>query len=127
VSDPAGYGDPLTAPFWEAAARKELVVQRCTRCGSHQLYPRPFCLACNATTLEWVKATGAGTVYTRTIVRVPVTPELVPPYAAAIVELDEGPRMTTTLTDIAIAIGDRVQVAWREREGLPPFPVFERA
>ena len=121
------YGDPLTRPFWQAAERRELVVQRCAECGGHQLYPRPYCLACDSTDLGWVPAAGLGTVYTRTVVHVHVLPDLTPPYVAAVVELDEGPRLMTTLGDSDIAIGQRVMIGWREREGLPPFPMFERA
>jgi hypothetical protein len=119
------YGDPLTLPFWEAATRGELVVQRCSSCGHHQLYPRPFCLACDGDDLRWVRAAGTGTVYTRTVVRVPVSPDLEPPYAVAVVELDEGPRLMGNLADASTPIDARVRIAWRTRPDLPPFPMFE--
>lgn len=119
------YGDPLTLPFWEAATRGELVVQRCSSCGHHQLYPRPFCLACDGDDLRWVRAAGTGTVYTRTVVRVPVSPDLEPPYAVAVVELDEGPRLMGNLADASTPIDARVRIAWRTRLDLPPFPMFE--
>src|SRR5690606_3891559 len=43
-----GAADPTTEPFWQACAEGRLTVQRCTGCGSHQFYPRPFCLSCEA-------------------------------------------------------------------------------
>ncbi len=124
ASAPPEYGDALTAPFWAAAARHELIIQRCRACGAHQFYPRPFCLACESSDLFWVGAAGTGTVYSMTTVHMQVSPELVPPYVVAIVQLDEGPRLMTNIVDGACRIGDRVRVAWRERPGAPPLPVF---
>ena len=121
------YEDPTTRPFWEAAVERRLVVQRCTACGHHQFYPRPFCLACQATDLGWAECSGGATVYSQTEVGLRVLPGLEPPYLCAVVQLDEGPRLTTNIVGGATAIGDRVRVAWREREGLPPVPVFEPA
>lgn len=66
-------------------------------------------------------------IHSMTIVRVPVTPELAPPYAVALVELEEGPRLLTNLVGDGLAIGDRVSVEWRERGELPPLPVFSAA
>jgi uncharacterized OB-fold protein len=120
----ATFGDPTTAPFWAAAARRELVIQRCAACGAHQFYPRPFCLVCGAGDVEWVPAAGTGTVHATTTVHMAVLPGLEPPYVVALVELDEGPRLVTNLLPPVPSIGDRVEVSWREREDAPPLPVF---
>ena len=119
------FGDPTTAPFWAAAERRELFVQRCTACGEHQFYPRPFCLACGGHEVEWVQAAGTGTVHAATTVHLKVLPDMDPPYVVALVELDEGPRLVTNLVDPMSAIGDRVAVTWRERADAPPLPVFD--
>lgn len=120
-----GAADPTTEPFWQACVERRLTVQHCTACGAHQFYPRPFCLACEGTSLEWVDAGGGGTIYSITTVRMPVTDELPPPYLLALVDLDEGPRLLTNIEAETAGIGDRVSVAWRLREGLPPLPVFK--
>jgi uncharacterized protein len=117
----------MTAPFWDAATRGELLIQRCPACGAFQFYPRPFCLACQAADPEWVASAGVGSVHAMTTVHLRVDPALEPPYVVAVVELDEGPRLVTNLVGEPAAIGDRVRVAWREREGAPPLPVFVRA
>jgi hypothetical protein len=127
VSDDANridVSDPTTAPFWEGCREHRLVVQRCSACGAHQFYPRPFCLACEANDLAWVECSGHGTVYSVTVVRVPVTPELVPPYALAIVEIEEGPRLLTNIDEVGARIGDAVMLDWRDRGEMPPVPVF---
>jgi uncharacterized OB-fold protein len=103
---------------------KRLTVQRCMACGSHQFYPRPFCLSCEAGELEWVDVAGHGTIYSLTTVRMQVREDLPPPYLLALVDLDEGPRLLTNIEAETARIGDRVTVAWRWREGLPPLPVF---
>jgi uncharacterized OB-fold protein len=129
VSDqraPEPYGDPNTYAFWDAARSGRLLIQRCTACGAHQFYGRPFCLACDGEAVEWVPAAGTGTVYSVTTVHVRWYPEHEPPYQVAVVALDEGPRLTANIVGEAAAIGDRVAVAWRERDGLPPLPVFAR-
>lgn len=118
------YGDPLTAPFWAAATRGELLIQHCDVCGRFQFYPRPFCLNCQADTVSWVAAAGTGTIYSLTMVQVPVVPDLAPPYLVALVELDEGPRLLTQILDDEAAIGDRVRVGWRARSEAPPLPIF---
>jgi len=121
------YGDALMAPFWEGASKRELRVQRCLGCGEHQFYPRPFCLACGSGSLTWIVSSGRATVYSLTTVRRAIAPEWTPPYVVALVDLDEGPRLTTVIVgEKPASIGDRVRLAWREREGLPPLPVFER-
>ena len=127
MSEPAAktHGDPLSAPFWEAAWRRELVVQRCRRCGAHQLFARPFCLACDGTDLEWIPASGLGTIYSMTTVRRQMSPDLPVPYVNALVELDEGPRLLTNIVGGDCAIGERVRVVWQDRPAAPPLPLFE--
>lgn len=119
------YGDPLTAPFWDAATRHELVIQRCQACGRHQFYPRPFCLACDSDNVIWVAAAGTGAVYALTTVRIQIAPPFEPPYIVALVELDEGPRLLATIVGSVCEISDRVRVAWQERVDGPPLAVFE--
>jgi uncharacterized OB-fold protein len=125
VTDVPPRDDPTTAPFWEGVGRRELMVQRCADCGTHQFYPRPFCLTCNSTALDWTVVPGAGSVYSLTTVRIQIGPEFEPPYVVAIVQLDEGPRLLTNIVNGECAIGDRVRVAWRETPSEGLLPVFE--
>jgi uncharacterized OB-fold protein len=121
---PTPFGDPLTEPFWAAAERHEFVLQRCAGCGAFQFYPRPFCLRCGSADVAWVPSAGTGTIHSQTTVHVPVIPELTPPYVVALIQLDEGPRYTAGIVGGPSAIGDRVRLTWRDREGRPPLPVF---
>jgi uncharacterized protein len=116
--------DPMTREYWAAAAERRLLVQRCTECGHHQFYPRPFCLACGSRQVAWREVRGRGWVYSMTTVRIRVHPQLPPPYVVALVELDEGPRLLTNVVG-ECAIGDRVHVRWEDRDDLV-VPAFER-
>lgn len=121
---PQPVPDPDSAPFWEAAAEGRLVVQRCAACGHAQLYGRAACTACHGVDVRWEDASGAGTVYTFTVVRQHFTRPFrdMGPYVVALVDLAEGARLMTNL--VAVEPGDvRVGMAVRVRfeEGLPMF------
>lgn len=93
--------DPETQPFWDAARAGTLLIRRCLDCGRFHFYPRPFCPVCWSTNVEWVQAGGRATLYTWSVVRrndLPPFHERVP-YVAAVVDLDEGPRMMTNVVD----------------------------
>lgn len=87
-------------PFFDAARDHRLLIQRCGACGSHQFYPRKICTTCGAADPEWVEASGRGKVHTYTVVHrgMPGWRES-GPYVAAIIELEEGVRMTTNVID----------------------------
>ena len=93
--------DPVSAPFWEAAKEGRLQIQRCQACGAYVFYPREVCSECLAPELEWVHVSGKGTLYSFTIARAPTHPAFSDdvPYVIAIVELEEGPRITTNIID----------------------------
>jgi uncharacterized OB-fold protein len=121
VSGPAGVGDPTagvaepvkrpiprpdnaSAEYWKAQADGRLLYQQCPKCGNRQLYPRSCCTACGETP-EWQEASGRGTVHTFTIIRQnyaqPFRDML--PYVVAIIELEEGPRLMSNVTDCDVA------------------------
>jgi uncharacterized OB-fold protein len=91
----------LTAPFWEAATRHELVCQRCRQCANWIFYPREQCPTCFSKDLEYAPVSGKGRVFAYTIVYQPANQAFEPdaPYCYAIVQLDEGVRMPTNIVD----------------------------
>jgi hypothetical protein len=100
------------APFWDAAARSELVLPRCRSCREFIWYPRAFCPNCHTSMVDWMPASGHGTVYSFTVVArgVGVWADYTP-YVVAYVELDEGPRVLTNIVGPGadtIRIGCRV-------------------
>ena len=89
---------PTSRPFWDAARRHELQLQRCAACGKFIYYPRDRCPHCFSDRLEWRRVSGRGKVYSYTVVRRASSRAFADaPYVLAIVELAEGPRMTTNI------------------------------
>ena len=90
----------VSLPFWQAAKRHELHIQRCGSCGAYVFYPREVCAECLSSDPTWVKVSGRGTVYSYTIAQAPTHPAFAEdvPYIVAIVELTEGPHITTNIT-----------------------------
>ena len=113
--------DGETQKYWDAAAEGKLLIKHCRRCGRNFFYPRDHCPICWATDTEWLEASGNGAVYTFTIVRqndLPPFNERVP-YVIAIVELEEGVRMTANIEGCepeAVSCGMRVVVDFRTEQ-----------
>jgi uncharacterized protein len=85
-------------PYWDAAKRHELMLQRCGSCNAFIYYPRDRCPQCLSDQLTWQPVSGRGKVYSYTVVRRASTRSFSDkPYVLAIVELDEGVRMTTNV------------------------------
>lgn len=124
--------DADTQPWWDACRDGRLLIKLCAQCGAHHFYPRPFCPHCWSTAVDWVEASGRGTLYTYSVVRtndLPPFPERVP-YVAAIVELEEGPRMMSNVVGCefdALAVGMALEVEFRDVGDEVVIPVFHPA
>jgi uncharacterized OB-fold protein len=124
--------DAETKPFWDAARAGRLLIRRCNSCGATTFYPRAFCPKCWSGDVDWIEASGRATLYTWSVVHVndlPPFPERVP-YVAAIVTLEEGPRMMTNVIGCEfddLAAGMALRVTYRPISDEPPvtIPVFE--
>jgi uncharacterized protein len=117
----ATHATEMTQPFWDAALEDRLVAPKCTNCGTFRMPPSPFCFICQTRDVEWVELPGTGTIYTFTVVRHPLHPDLaaICPYVSGVVDLDgtqgAGARMLVNIIDCdpeAVRIGDRVQIVW---------------
>jgi uncharacterized protein len=103
----------VSGPFWQGCRSGELRYQRCLACGLSNFPPTEHCRQCLSAELRWTQSGGVGEIYSWTVVHRPVTPEFEPPYAPAIVTLDEGYQMLTNIVSVApedLAIGMRVRV-----------------
>lgn len=89
---------PETQPYWDAAKRHVLMIQRCDGCGEHYFYPRPLCPRCFSRDVRWVQVSGKGRLHTYTInYRPPRKFPTQSPVIIAVIELDEGPRLMSNI------------------------------
>ncbi|MEV7394824.1 MULTISPECIES: OB-fold domain-containing protein [unclassified Streptomyces] len=120
--------DPATEVFFDATARGELPVRRCTACGTHAAPQADACPNCRSATSTWVPAAGTATVVSWTAVpgRGPDAEKV-----AALVELTEGPWLYAALRGLRAGerpwAGMPVTVAFERPEGGEAVPVFRPA
>lgn len=91
---------PETQDFWDGAKTGALRLQRCGACAEHYFPPRPFCPACGSRDVTSFTASGRGKLYSYIINHVGA-PGRPPPFAVAIVELEEGPRLMSNILGCA--------------------------
>jgi uncharacterized protein len=121
MKDP--HASAWTQPFWDAAQRNQLLGAKCVNCGTFRLPPAPFCFNCQTQDIEWVELAGTGRIFSFTVVRHPLSPELSDcvPYVAGVVEIDgtqgAGARMISNIIDCdveTVKIGDAVEIAFEQ-------------
>ncbi|GHB83050.1 hypothetical protein GCM10010306_092030 [Streptomyces umbrinus] len=123
---------PETQPFWDAAAQGELRIQRCVTTGKFFFHPRPCSPYVLDGEVEWVTVSGDATLYSYNINHRPAPGfEDEAPYAIAVVELAEGPRMMTNIVGIDntpenLVLDMPLKVRFQERDGIV-VPVFAPA
>jgi uncharacterized protein len=111
VGVPVPRPSPWSVPYWDGLCRGELLFQRCAECGGATFNPAPVCQHCASDRLGWERSAGAGTVYSWTVIWRPQTPAFRVPYAAVIVDVDEGFQMLANVIGCApteLVVGMRV-------------------
>lgn len=123
---------PLPSPsllpqqeYFAHLAAGRFMLQRSRSSGAYVFYPRVAAPRSGLLDLEWVAATGRGTVYATTVMR--VRPPAAP-YNVCLVELEEGPRMMSRVEGIDpqdVRVGMPVQARIARDEDGTPLVVFE--
>lgn len=120
----------LSAPFWEATRRGQLMIPHCARCDRWFFTPELACPGCLERDWTYREVRGTGTVYSVTVVHRAPSPGFDPPFALAIIELDEGAMMLSHVVGVPpeeVRIGQRVRVRMRELTAQITLPEFEIA
>jgi uncharacterized OB-fold protein len=125
---PVPVPDEASAPFFEGAARGELMLQRCGSCGAFMWPVKPRCVECFSDAVEWTPASGRAELYSFVVVhqRYPGFEE---PYILATVVTPEGVRFDTSIVDADAAeleIGIALEVVFEpvsEEVVVPKFKV----
>jgi hypothetical protein len=117
----------LTAEFWAAARRRELVRPVCADCGRSFFTPQIACPGCLSENWSYRASCGRGRVYSATVVHKPPAPGFAVPFRLGVVDLEEGWSMLATFVggpaERLPALDAPVELAWVERDGrvLPAF------
>jgi len=114
--------------YYDGLRQGKLMLKHCRDCDRPYFYPRELCPHCYSDALEWRESPGLGAVYSYTIVRRP--PPIMKgrePYAVALVELDDGPRMMAPVVGCPpdkVHIGQRVCIAFERIDDDLTLPQF---
>jgi uncharacterized OB-fold protein len=120
---------PETQHYWDGAKAGELRLQTCGECEHTYFPPRPFCPKCGSKSVSVTKASGKGRLYSYIINHLP-TPGFEAPFAIAVVELEEGPRLMTNIVDCeqtpeALVLDMPVEVTFEKMSNEITLPLFK--
>lgn len=118
-------------PYWQGAREGKLLIRKCSACGQLHFMPRHLCPHCWSDDLEWVEASGKGSIHSYTIIRRASDPRFahLVPYVVALVDLEEGPRMMANVLGenaLETQIGDAVSLVFEDRGDGDQLPQFKR-
>lgn len=94
--------NPEGSYFWQQLADGHVVLPHCSTCDEAFFYPRVLCPRCGSRAVDWIPASGAGTLYAFCVHYRSGAPGLrdATPFATAVVDLAEGPRVMGFLLDV---------------------------
>lgn len=118
---PLPQATTISAPYWDGLKAHEVRLQQCEH-GHWLFFPRTHCPTCGSRQLAWQTVAGEGTLYSFTVARVPTLPEFSDemPQLLAVVELEQGVHINTTLVGVdpaALRVGQRLRPVFDERPG----------
>ena len=122
----------FAAEFYAYCKQHELRFQRCTDCRTWRHVPRDMCAKCGSFAWEWAKSSGRGTLFSWTTAMQPMLPQFADlvPYSPVVVELEEGVRMLSWLTDVEdrdLRLDLPVEVVFDDVTPEVTLPKFRRA
>jgi uncharacterized OB-fold protein len=132
------YNKPIPVPsaesqaYWDGLRDRKLLMPRCDACGKYWFPPSLLCPHCNATKWTWTSTSGRGRIFSYVVYHRVYHPGFADevPYAVAVVELDEGPRMVSNVIGIApdkLACDLRVEVVYQPITDTITLPKFKPA
>lgn len=134
---PSNYNKPIpnidqahSKPFWDAAKRRQLVLQKCSGCGYVRHPASSLCPECLAENNEWATLSGLGEIWSfgiyHHLYNAAFRDDI--PYNVAVIKLEEGPLIVSNMVNIAnenIQIGMRVKVTFENVTDAISLPKFE--
>ena len=122
--------DAENKPFWDYSKQHELRMQKCSQCGKLRYPVTSICPYCLHPESEWIKLSGKGKVYSFAIVHRAPHPAFADkvPYAVAIIETEEGTRLTSNIFGIKpedVRVGMPVEVVFEDLNDEVALPQFK--
>ena len=122
---------PETRHFWEGTRAGELRLQRCDGCAHVYFPPRPFCPKCASRAVSVFRASGRALLFSY-VIHHRAAPGFTPPYAIAVVALEEGPRMMTNIVEAeqtpqALQLDMPLEVVFQRMSAEISLPLFRPA
>lgn len=128
MNKPVPNQTEINRPFYRAALEERLRLQRCRSCETWIFFPRVACPHCLADELEWVDASGRGTLYSFALVYRHHHPSFTQvPSVLAAVALAEGPVMISEVVECdpaQVSIGMELEAVWEQRDRDIAVPLF---
>lgn len=99
---PLPQPEPIARPYWDSLKAGAIRLQRCGGCERFVFYPRVHCPHCGGRELAWTPVSGRGRLHSFCVAHRHPNPAFQPdlPYVVALVDLDEGVRLMTTLVEV---------------------------
>ncbi len=119
MDKPMPEATPTSEPFWNGLKEHKVRIQYSPSSDAYVFYPRVLAPRTLADDLEWREISGKGKLYTFTVADRPTAPpwEDAVPQLLAVVELDEGPRLSTEMVNAdptALKVGMRVSPVFED-------------
>ena len=123
---------PWTKEFWKATKQGKLLIQQCSDCDAKIFFPKKVCPHCWSDNITWIESAGKGKIYTFTVMMDMVEPKFSAdlPYVVAMVDLEDGIRMTTRIVNCKpeeVSIDMDVEVVFDDISSEYALPVFQPA
>lgn len=101
---PLPRGEGYNGEFYQFCKQHTLHFQRCADCGTWRHMPRESCNRCGSFEWQWAASSGRGTIFSWTVIHRALHPGFNDdlPYAAVVVELDEGVRVVSSVVGLPI-------------------------
>jgi uncharacterized OB-fold protein len=130
VGKPVPRPAPESLPYWEAAKQHRLDIPHCRGCDEYFFPPARICPRCTASDVDFVTVSGRGKIFSYVIFDRVYHPGFADdvPYAVALVELAEGPRLISNIIGIPaeqVSCDMLVAVVFDDAAGGVPVPKFK--
>ena len=120
----------LHEEYWANLEQGEFKIRRCNSCSKWQFPAMTRCQHCLGEDLSWQTPSGKGQVWSWIKVHKPYFKEYADevPYLVAMIKLEEGPLMISSLTDVKVPVvkcGTPVSMVIKKGRGGKPMPYFQ--